>query len=69
MKVVQPDGSVLMEVAEARIDKGRILIAGKIMGAMPMKAVVQPSEVRKLMRQLGLRQLVAMGWLVLTGRN
>lgn len=69
MKVTQPDGSVLMEVADAQIVDGKILITGKIMGAMPMKAMLKPSEARKLMRQLGLARLVKLGWLALFGKT
>lgn len=69
MKITQPDGSVLMEVADARIVDGKILITGKIMGAMPMKAVVKPSEARKLIKQLGYGQLLKIGWLAMFGKG
>jgi len=69
MKVTQPDGSVLMEVADAQIVDGKILITGKIMGAMPMKAIVRPSEARKLIRNLGYVRLAKMGWLAIFGKG
>lgn len=68
MKITQPDGSVLMEVADARIADGRILVTGKIMGAMPMKAIIRPSEVRKLIGQIGYARLAKMGWLAMFGK-
>lgn len=69
MKITQPDGSVLMEVADAQIQDGGILITGKIMGAMPMKAIVKPSEARKLIKQIGYARLAKMGLVALFGKG
>jgi hypothetical protein len=68
MKALNPDGSTLMEVSDVRIDQGRILVIGKIMGAMPMKAVIPPREIRMLIRQLGFRRALHLGWLVVWGK-
>jgi hypothetical protein len=68
MKIFQSHGSVLMEVADATIIDGRILITGKIMGALPMKAIVKPGEARKLIKQLGYIRLAKLCWLALFGK-
>lgn len=46
MKMQTPEGSELIEVVDvARCDQG-LIVSGQIMGAMPMKAVLKPSELR-----------------------
>ncbi len=47
MKLFTPEHSELIEVTDiAPCDEG-ILIRGTIMGAMPMKAVLTPTELRR----------------------
>jgi hypothetical protein len=47
MKLFTPERAELIEVTEiAPCDEG-ILICGTIMGAMPMKAVLTPAELRR----------------------
>lgn len=67
MKILQSDGSPLMDISDVKIVDGQIQVSGKIMGAMPMKAIVKPSEMRKLMRQIGFVRCFRMGWLALFG--
>jgi hypothetical protein len=64
MKIHSTDKSVLMEVADVRPDRAGILITGKIMGAMPMKAVVEPAEVRRMLGEIGLWKILRIAWLV-----
>ena len=58
MKLLNRDNSVLMEVGELRREQSRMVIRGSIMGAMPVEAVLTPSEVRAGLRQLGFWKLL-----------
>jgi hypothetical protein len=46
MKIFSPDNNVLMEIVSVTPHSKGILIEGKIMGTMPMKAVLKPAELR-----------------------
>lgn len=46
MKFYGPDKSLLIEVSAVKQHPDGIVIEGKIMGAMPMKAVLRPEELR-----------------------
>jgi hypothetical protein len=54
MRVYSPDGSELMEVSAIERSGNNILLHGKIMGALPMKAIIRPEQAR---RGLGLLNL------------
>ena len=54
MKVYAADGSELMEVTKIEPNGKNLVLHGKIMGSLPMKAVVKPEQVR---RGLGLLSL------------
>jgi hypothetical protein len=69
VKIVSPDGSILMEIAGVSLADERIVVTGKIMGAMPMKAVIQPSDLRSLLWRIGPRTVVRIAWTVLTERT
>lgn len=63
MKMQGPDGSQLIEVVDVEPNEDGLLISGQIMGAMPMKAVLKPSELRAGFKFLSFRlvfQLIAM---------
>ena len=47
MKFHTPEGDVLMEVKPVTPHDNGIMLQGKIMGTMPMKAVLKPEELRK----------------------
>jgi hypothetical protein len=51
MKLYMTDNSDLMEIAKIYPENGNLIVEGTIMGAMPVKAVVKPAEMR---RALGL---------------
>jgi hypothetical protein len=51
MKLYMTDNSDLMEVSSIYPENGNLIVVGTIMGAMPVKAVVKPAELR---RALGL---------------
>jgi hypothetical protein len=69
MKIRSSDKSVLMEVARVYPDQRQLVITGKIMGAMPMKAIVSPTELRGLLWDIGLPKLLRIVWLVLFSRK
>jgi hypothetical protein len=68
MKFYTPEKTDLIEVTAVRPHPDGLLIEGKIMGAMPMKAVLRPRELRAGLRFLSgrtmwtlLRMLVCRG--------
>ena len=55
MKVYAPDGSELMEISGLARSGSNLVLQGKIMGAMPMKAVIKPAEARCGLQLLNLK--------------
>ena len=47
VKVYTPDKSELMVISKIERDGQNLIIHGKIMGSLPMKAVIRPDEARK----------------------
>jgi hypothetical protein len=47
MKLYANDNSDLMEIAKIYPENGNLIVEGTIMGAMPIRAIVKPVEVRK----------------------
>jgi len=58
MKVYTPDKSELMVISKIERDGQNLIIHGKIMGSLPMKAVIRPDEARKGIRLIGLKTLL-----------
>jgi len=50
MKLYTPDKTVLMDVSRVTALDGNLVIEGKIMGSMPMKAFLRPAELRAGLR-------------------
>ena len=48
MKLYSSDNSDLMEVSKISRKGGNLVVEGTIMGAMPIRAIVKPAEVRKV---------------------
>ena len=46
MKFYTPEKTVLMDITAVKPHADGLLIEGKIMGAMPMKAILRPEELR-----------------------
>lgn len=46
MKFYTPEKTVLMDITSVKPHPDGLLIEGKIMGAMPMKAILRPEEMR-----------------------
>jgi len=61
VKVYNPDNSDLMVISCIERDGNNLIIHGKIMGSLPMKAVIRPQEARK-----GLRLLNWKSWIFLS---
>ena len=60
MKFVTPDKTELIVIEKVARHADGIEIAGTIMGAMPMTAVLTPAELRRGFRFLSLRVLGAL---------
>lgn len=58
MKIYTPDNKELLYVTAVERQGNALLIKGKIMGTMPMKALVRPGEVRRLLKLLKLSTLL-----------
>jgi hypothetical protein len=59
MKLMTMDGAELMEVSEIRAEASTLIIEGTIMGAMPTRAVLTPTELRSALKLLKLRTIVS----------
>lgn len=55
MKVYTPDKSELMVISKIEHDGHNLLIHGKIMSSLPMKAVIRPDEARRGIGLIGLK--------------
>jgi hypothetical protein len=63
MRLYTPEKTELLEVTSVESSPEGLVIDGQIMGAMPMKAVLTPAELRRAFRLLSFRtslSLVAM---------
>ena len=47
MRFFTPEGGELIEIMNVTPERNRVVIQGKIMGAMPMKAVLTPEQLRQ----------------------
>jgi hypothetical protein len=54
MKLLTSDNSELMEVSGFKTEGRNLLVVGTIMGAMPVEAVLTPSELRKVFKLLSI---------------
>ena len=57
MKLYASDNSDLIEVSTISRDGSNLVIEGTIMGAMPIRAVVKPAEVRSAIKLMDLKTL------------
>ena len=58
MKLFNPDGSELMRVESIERSGNRLVIRGKVLGAMPMSAHLEPEEARRGLKLLNTRLIV-----------
>jgi hypothetical protein len=52
MKFYTPEKSVLLDITSVQPHDQGIVVSGKIMGTMPMKAILRPEELRAGLRLL-----------------
>jgi hypothetical protein len=55
MKLYTPEKNVLLDITSVQSHPDGVLITGKIMGTMPMKAIVRPEELRAGFRLLNVK--------------
>jgi hypothetical protein len=55
LKLYTPEKNVLLDVTSVQPHPDGVLVTGKIMGTMPMKAIVRPEELRAGLRLLNVR--------------
>ena len=55
MKLFSADNSVLMEVSRLERDGNNLVIVGSIMGALPVRAILTPTETRSALGLLNFR--------------
>jgi hypothetical protein len=60
VKLYTPDNSELIEISAIGPVPEGLLIEGTIMGAMPMKVVLRPEELRRAFRLLTVRSVFAL---------
>ncbi|HTY66484.1 MAG TPA: hypothetical protein VMH36_07525 [Alphaproteobacteria bacterium] len=58
MRLYTPDKTELLVIKSVRPHKDGLIIEGTIMGAMPMKAILRPEELRRGFRLVSLRTIV-----------
>jgi hypothetical protein len=68
MKLITPDRTPLMDITAIRVHSSGLLIEGKIMGTMPMKAIVSASELRNGIKLLGMRVALKALAMLIRGR-
>lgn len=59
MKLFTTDDTELMEVSQIEVEDGKLLIIGTIMGAMPVRAVLTGTEMRKGFSLVGFGTMLA----------
>lgn len=69
MKLYTPDKSLLIEVRSVKEHPDGLLIEGKIMGTMPMKAVLKAEEVRASLKLLSWRVVMKGFAMLLRGKS
>jgi hypothetical protein len=68
MKFYTTDKTVLMEVTAVSRHKEGVVLDGNIMGTMPLKAVIRPSELRAGMRLVNAKLVWAILRMLVTGK-
>lgn len=58
MKMNSPDGVEIMEVDAIDVDGDNLLMSVNVLGAMPMKVVLTPSEARKVFKFLSFKKIL-----------
>lgn len=69
MKLYSPDKSLLIEVRAIKETAEGLVVEGKIMGSMPMKAIVRPEELRSGLKLISIRLVLKVLKMLVKGRN
>jgi hypothetical protein len=69
MKFYSPDKSLLIDVRAVKEHPEGLVIEGKIMGSMPMKAVLTPEEIRAALKLLSWRVILRACRMLLGGKG
>ena len=60
MKFYTPEKTVLLDITSVQPHPDGVVVSGKIMGTMPMKAILRPEELRAAFRLLNVRIAIAL---------
>ena len=60
MKFYTPEKTVLLDITLVQPHPDGVVVSGKIMGTMPMKAILRPEELRAAFRLLNVRVAIAL---------
>ena len=69
VKLYSPDKSLLIEVRAIKETPEGLVVEGKIMGSMPMKAIVRPEELRSGLKLISIRLVLKVLKMLVKGRN
>jgi hypothetical protein len=58
MKLYAVDNSELMDIARIYRDGRNLVVDGTIMGAMPIRAVIKPAEMRNALKLVSVKTLI-----------
>ena len=69
MRITTTDNSELMEITAIDTVDGKVVVTGTIMGAMPVRAVVSGTDLRRGWSLLGLRRALTLLRIFLGGKG
>ena len=69
MRITTADNSELMEITSIDTEDGKVVVTGTIMGAMPVRAVVSGTDLRRGWSLLGLRRAFGLLRIFLGGKG
>ena len=69
MRITTTDNSELMEITSIDTQNGKVIVTGTIMGAMPVRAVVSGTDLRRGWSLLGLKQAFSLLRIFLGGKG
>ena len=67
MKLYAKDNSDLMEVSKISREENNLIVEATIMGAMPVRAVVKPAEVRRIFKVMDIKTMLFAASMLLRG--
>ena len=65
MKLAMKSTNGLMEVSKITTDGNRIVVTGTILGSVPVRAVLTPTEARKALSLMSFKTILATIWILL----